>query len=90
MTRPTNDEGPTVLATVAPQESKRNESPDYHGAPYSGQALLADACRCLTAGGKRCMTCRRWQRHYGDVLQRRAAERGFCRAIEKALGVHHA
>lgn len=47
---PTNDEGPTVAA-VAPQESKRDESPDSHGAPHAWQAL-----RVIEGEGKAAVT----------------------------------
>ena len=90
---PANDEGPTVAA-VAPQESKRNESPDSDGAGLADQGALT-------------MAGERWARFCLARLQGGIARPGelaavlvylrcelvhrFCRAIEKALeGRHHA
>ena len=89
---PTRDEGPTVSA-VAPQESKQFESPDFRCPPHAGQALrviegerkAADYLARLHAQqadpDELALTI---SMLYGAVL------RGFCRRIEKALGVHHA
>lgn len=74
-------------------EQSRSESPDSQGAPYSGQAL-----RVIEGEGKAAHYLARLHAQqagpdelalivsmlYGATL------RGFCRAIEKALGVHHA
>ena len=81
------------MATVAPQESKRDENPDSRRAPHAGQAL-----RVIEGEGKAAQYLARLQAEqagpdelalivsmlYGATLQ------GFCRVIEKALGVHHA
>lgn len=74
-------------------EQSRNESPDCHGAPYSGQAL-----RVIEGEGKAAHYLARLQAQQADPdelalivsMLYGAALRGFCRAIEKALGVHHA
>jgi len=74
-------------------EQSRNESPDYHGAPYSGQAL-----RVIEGEGKAADYLARLQAQQADPdelalivsMMYGATLRGFCRAIEKALGVHHA
>ncbi|MDE2395487.1 MAG: hypothetical protein KGM91_08600 [Burkholderiales bacterium] len=91
MSRPTKDEGPTVAA-VAPQESKRIEKPDCHGAPHAGQAL-----RVIEGEAKATQYLARLQAQQADPdelalivsMLYGAALRGFCRAIEKALGVRH-
>ena len=86
-----NDEGPTVAA-VAPLEDKQNEKPDCHGATLAGQAL-----RVIEGESKAAEYLARLHaqqagpdelaatvsRLYGGAL------RGFCRVIEKALGVRH-
>lgn len=87
-----SDEGPTVAA-VAPQEGKRNESPDCHGAPHAGQAL-----RVIEGEGKATQYLARLSASQADPdelalivsMLYGATLRGFCRVIEKALGVHHA
>lgn len=89
---PASDEGPTVAA-VAPQESKRNESPDCHGTPLVGQALLViegeDYARAyldrLSAGNAK-------PGELAVILAflRDEMLQGACRVIERALGVRHA
>jgi len=86
-----NDEGPTVAA-VAPLENKYNEKPDCHGVTHVRQAL-----RVIEGEGKaaRYLTRLRAQQTEADELAVTvsmlygAALRGFCRVIEKALGVQH-
>ncbi|MDP1647978.1 MAG: hypothetical protein Q8M01_07240 [Rubrivivax sp.] len=86
-----NDEGPTV-ATVAPQESKQDESPDFRSAPHAGQAL-----RVIEGEGKAADYLARLHAQQADPdelalivsMLYGATLRGFCRVIEKALGVHH-
>ena len=89
---PTSNEGPTVAA-VAPQESKQNKRSNFRSAAHAGQALrviegerkAADYLARLHAQqadpDELALTI---SMLYGAVL------RGFCRRIEKALGVHHA
>ena len=87
-----SDEGPTVAA-VAPQESKRNESPDSQAAPLSGQAL-----RVIEGESRAAQYLDRLKAEQADPEELAlivsmlygATLRGFCRAIEKALGVQHA
>ena len=89
---PTNDEGPTVGA-VAPQAETQNKSPDCHGAPLAGQAL-----RVIEGERKAPDYLARLQAQQADPdelalivsMLYGAVLRGFCRAIEKALGVHRA
>ena len=89
---PGSDEGPTVAA-VAPEESKRNENPDCHGAPHAGQAL-----RVIEGEAKAAQYLARLQAQLADPdelalivsMLYGATLRGFCRAIEKALGVRRA
>ena len=90
---PTNEEGPPVAAGSAPQESKRNESPDSRAVPLAGQAL-----RVIEGEGKAEQYLARLKAEqagpdelalivsmlYGATL------RGFCRVIEKAIGRSHA
>ena len=90
---PANDKGPTVAA-AAPQENKRNESPDFQPVRLSGQALRAiegeeKAARYLARLRSREVDPDELaivlSMLYGPAL------RGFCRAIESALGeVRHA
>lgn len=87
-----SNEGPTVAA-VAPQGSKRNESPDSHGAPHAGQAL-----RVIEGETKAAQYLARLQAQQADPdelalivsMLYGATLRGFCRVIEKALGERHA
>ena len=92
MTHPTNGEGPTV-ATVAPLESKQDESRNSPSAPHAGQAL-----KVIEGEGKAADYLARLQAQqagpdelalivsmmYGGTL------RGFCRVIEKTLRGRHA
>ena len=90
--QPTSDEGPTVAA-VSPPESKRDESPDSQAAPLAGQAL-----RVIAGGSKAAQYLARLQDQQADPdelalivsMLYGATLRGFCRVIEKALGVRHA
>ena len=92
MTRPTSDEGPTV-ATVAPLENKQSESPDSHSEPHAGQAL-----RVIEGEGKAADYLARLHAQQADpdelalivAMLYGGTLRGFCRMIEKALGVAHA
>lgn len=85
------DEGPTVAA-VAPQDGKRVENLDCQGAPYVGQAL-----RVIEGESKATQYLSRLQAQQADPdelalivsMLYGATLRGFCRAIEKALGIHH-
>ena len=89
---PGSGEAPTVAA-VAPLESKQGESPDCHGAPLAVQAL-----RVIEGERKAAQYMARLQAQQADPdelalivsMLYGAALRGFCRLIEKALGVHHA
>lgn len=89
--RPGHDEGPTVTA-VAPQESKRIENLDCRAAPYARQAL-----RVIEGQSKAAQYLARLQAQQADPdelalivsMLYGATLRGFCRVIEKALGVHH-
>ncbi len=93
MTRPRKDEAPTVASGQGFQGGTRNKSPDSHGAPYSGQAL-----RVIEGEGKAAAYLARLQAQQADPdelalivsMMYGAALRGFCRVIEKALGVQHA
>ena len=88
----TNDEGPTVAA-VAPQESKRNKSPDFQAEPYAGQAL-----RVIDGESQAAQYLARLKAEQADPeelplivsMLYGATLRGFCRVIEKALGERHA
>ena len=89
---PASDEGPTVTA-VAPQECKRDESIDSHGAPRAAQALR------MIEGERRASQylARLHSRHAEPdelalivAILYGATPRGFCRVIEKAVGVRHA
>ena len=89
---PASDEGPAVAA-VAPQESQRDKSPDSHGAPHAVQAL-----RVIEGETKAGQYLARLQAQQADPdelalivsMLYGATLRGFCRVIEKALGVRHA
>lgn len=88
---PASDEGPTVAAE-APQEDKQNDRPDSRGAPHAGQAL-----RVIQGETKAAQYLARLQAQQADPdelalivsMLYGAALRGFCRAIEKSLGVCH-
>ena len=87
-----SDEGPTVAA-VAPQESKRNESPDSQAAP-----LVVQALRVIEGESRAAQYLARLKAEQADPeelalivsMLSGATLRGFCRVIEKALGVRHA
>ena len=89
---PTPEKGPTVAA-VAPQANTQDKSADCHGAPLAGQAL-----RVIEGERKAQDYLARLQAQQADPdelalivsMLYGAVLRGFCRAIEKALGVHHA
>jgi len=86
-----NDKGPTVAA-VAPQESKQNENPDSHSTTPSGQALRVIEGESKAA---ECLARLHAQQASPDELAVTvsmlygATLRGFCRVLEKALGVRH-
>ncbi len=87
-----NDEGPTVGA-VAPQKSAAHERLDSRAIAHSGQAL-----RVIEGEGKAAQYLARLHAQQADPdelavivgMLYGATLRGFCRVIEKALGVHHA
>lgn len=92
MTAPGSEEGPTVAA-VAPQENKQDDSPDSRSAPRAGQALRVIEGERKAAEYLACLHAEQFDPDelalivstlYGGTL------RGFCRVIEKALGVRHA
>jgi hypothetical protein len=88
---PESDEGPTVAA-VAPQENKRFESPDSRAAPLAEQVL-----RVIEGESKAAQYLARLQAQQADPdelavilsMLYGATLRGFCRALEKAIGVRH-
>jgi hypothetical protein len=89
---PASEKGPTVAA-VAPQKSKQGADPDCHGAPDAGQVL-----RVIDGESKAAQYLARLHASQADPdelalivsMLYGATLRGFCRVIEKALGVHHA
>ncbi len=89
---PESDEGPTAAA-VAPQESKRDESPDCRCAHHAGQAL-----RVIEGEAKAAEFLARLHAQQADPdelavivsMLYGAALRGFCAAIAKALRVPYA
>lgn len=89
---PANDEGPTVAAGAL-QESKQDENPDFHGAARAGQAL-----RVIEGEAEATHYLARLQAQQADPDELAltvsmlcgATLRGFCRVIDKALGVRHA
>ena len=92
MTRPGSDEAPTVVSGQGFQEGTRNESPDCHGAPHAGQAL-----QVIEGENKAAHYLARLQAQQADPdelavilsMLYGATLRGFCRALEKAIGVRH-
>jgi hypothetical protein len=90
---PTSDKAPTVSSGQGFQESKRDDNPDSPGAPLAGQAL-----RVFEGEGKAAHYLARLHAQQADPdelalivsMLYGATLRGFCRVIEKALGVHHA
>lgn len=89
---PSSEEGPTA-ATVAPQGSKQDESPDFRAAPHAGQAL-----RVIEGEGKAADYLARLHAQQADPdelalivsMMYGAALRGSCRVIEKTLRGRHA
>ncbi len=88
----TKDEGPAIAAP-AQQKNEQDESPDCHGAPHSGQALRtiegelkasAYLARLHAQQANPDELALMVSMLYGATL------RGFCRAIEKAMGAYHA
>ena len=90
--RPTRNEGPTA-ATVAPQENDQNKNPHSHAAQHAGQAL-----RVIEGEAKAAQYLARLHAEQAESdelalivsMLYGATLRGFCRVIEKALGVRHA
>lgn len=93
MTRPGSDEAPTVASGQGFQVGNRNENPDSQAAPLAGQAL-----RVIEGEAKARDYIARLQGQQADPdelavivsMLYGAGLRGFCRVIEKALGVGHA
>ena len=93
MTRRANDEAPTVASGQGFQVGTRNENPDSQAAPRVGQAL-----RVIEGESKAALYLARLQGQQADPdelalivsMLYLASLRGFCRVIEKALGVQHA
>lgn len=90
--KPRNDKADGAnVGRVGEQSGSKN--PDFRSAPYCGQAL-----RVIEGEGKAAHYLARLQAQQADPdelalivsMLYGAALRGFCRAIEKALGVHHA
>lgn len=85
---PRIDEGPTAAAE-APQEDQRNEIHDFQAAPLAGQAL-----RVIEGERKAADYLARLHNGQADPdelalivsMLYGARLRGFCRAIEKAIG----
>ena len=92
MTRPGMDEAPTVASGQGFQEGTRNESPDCHGARHAGQAL-----RVIEGQQKADAYLTRLHAQQADPdelavivsMLYGATLRGFCRALEKAIGARH-
>ena len=90
---PKSDEAPTVASGQGFQEGTRNKIPDSHGAPLAGQAL-----RVIEGERKAAQYLARLQAQQSTPdelalivsMLDGATLRGFCRVIEKALGVRHA
>ena len=78
---------------MARLESKQEKSPNSQGAPFAGQAL-----RVIEGETKAAQYLAHLRAQQADPdelavivsMLYDAAPRGFCRAIEKALGVNHA
>lgn len=93
MSGPGMDEAPTVASGQGFQEGTQSEFPDCQAAPLAGQAL-----RVIEGENKAAQYLARLQARQADPdelavivsMLYGAALRGFCRAIEKTLGVHHA
>ncbi len=88
-TLPTSDEGPTVAA-VGPQESKRDITRDFQGAPGAAQATWMingdeKAAQCLARSPARQADPAEPMPSVPILLG--LASRGLLRAIGKTLGV---
>lgn len=89
MTRPTDDEAPTVASGQGFQGGIRNESADSQAAPAAGQAL-----RVIEGERKAADYLTRLQAQLADPQELAlivaalygAALHGFCRVLEKAIG----
>ena len=90
---PTSDEAPTVASGQGFQEGTGSRNPDSQAAPHAAQAL-----RVIEGESKAAQYLARLQAQQADPdelalivsMLYGATLRGFCRVIEKALGVHHA
>ena len=93
MTGRANDEAPTVASGQSFQDGTRNENTDSQAAPRAGQAL-----RVIEGANKAAQYLDRLQAQQADPdelavivsMLYGTALRGFCRVIEKALGVQNA
>ena len=89
---PTKDKGPTA-GTVAPQASTQNKQTHFQATRHAGQAL-----RVIEGERKAAQYLARLQAQQADpdelalivAMLYGATLRGFCRMIEKVLGVAHA
>ena len=92
MSGPGMDEAPTVASGQGIQEGTRDESPDCHASPHAGLAL-----RVIEGQQKADAYLARLHAQQADPdelavivsMLYGAALRGFCRALEKAIGVRH-
>ena len=90
---PVQTETQCVIFDQPADAGKRNESPDSRAAPLAGQAL-----RVIEGERKAADFLARLHAQQADPdelavilsMLYGATLRGFCRVIEKALGVHHA
>jgi len=90
--RPASDDAPGVVAEGVKGQSKSDKR-NFRAAPHAGQAL-----RVIEGETKAARYLARLQAQRADPdelavivsMLYGAALRGFCRAIEKALGVQHA
>jgi hypothetical protein len=81
------------VEAATPQESKQDESSNSRGTKHAGQAL-----RVIEGEDKATQYLARLYAQQADTdelalivsMLYGATLRGFCRVIEKALGVHHA
>ena len=86
------NEAPTVASGQGFQEGTRDENPNCHGAPHAGQAL-----QVIEGENKAAQYLARLQAQQADPdelavilsMLYGATLRGFCRALEKAIGVRH-
>jgi len=89
---PESEKAPTVASGQGFQKGTRNESPDCHGAPHAGQAL-----RVIEGENKAAQYLARLHSQQADPEELAlivsmlygATLRGFCRALEKAIGLRH-